>query len=60
MNRGAQHGLTADALRDFEVFLNRKYPRKGRPITVVALPTTRDRLLSTSSLRATRGAREAL
>ena len=44
-DRGAQRGLTADALHDFEVFLNRKYPRKGRPITVVALPTTRDRLL---------------
>lgn len=46
-DRGAQRGLTADTLKDFEVFLNKKYPRTkgGRPITVVALPTTRDRLL---------------
>ena len=45
-DRGAQRGLTADTLRDFEIFLNRKYPKKGRPITVVAMPTTRDQLLS--------------
>jgi len=45
-DKGAQRGLTADTLRDFEIFLNRKYPKKGYPITVVALPTTRDQLLS--------------
>ena len=45
-DRGKQRGLTADTLRDFENFLNKKYPVKGRPITVVALPSTRDRLLS--------------
>ena len=45
-DRGAQRGLTADTLSDFEVFLNRKYGQKGRPITVVALPTTRDKLLT--------------
>jgi membrane-bound lytic murein transglycosylase MltF len=45
-DRGKQRGLTADTLHDFEVFLNKKYHLKGRPITVVALPTTRDRLLS--------------
>ena len=39
-DKGAQRGLTADTLRDFEIFLNRKYPKKGYPITVVALPTT--------------------
>ena len=44
-DRGAQRGLTADTLSDFEVFLNRRYGQKGRPITVVALPTTRERLL---------------
>jgi membrane-bound lytic murein transglycosylase MltF len=44
-DRGAQRGLTADTLRDFEVFLNRKYPKKVQPIVVVALPTTRDRML---------------
>src|SRR5213075_2030205 len=45
-DRGAQRGLTADTLRDFEVFLNKKYPKKAHPIVVVALPTTRDRMLS--------------
>src|SRR5947208_14283996 len=45
-DRGAQRGLTADTLRDFEVFLNKKYPKKVQPIVVVALPTTRDRMLS--------------
>jgi membrane-bound lytic murein transglycosylase MltF len=45
-DKGEQRGLTADTLRDFEIFLNRKYPKKGYPITVVALPTTRDQLLS--------------
>src|SRR4029453_2852661 len=45
-DRGPQRGLTADTLQDFEIFLNRKYPKKGYPITVVALPTTRDQLLS--------------
>jgi membrane-bound lytic murein transglycosylase MltF len=44
-DKGAQRGLTADALKDFETFLNRKHKLKNRPITVVAVPTTRDRLL---------------
>jgi membrane-bound lytic murein transglycosylase MltF len=45
-DRGKQRGLTADTLRDFETFLNKKFYVKNRPITVVALPSTRDRLLS--------------
>jgi membrane-bound lytic murein transglycosylase MltF len=45
-DRGAQRGITADTLRDFEVFLNRKYPHKTHPIVVVAFPTTRERLLA--------------
>jgi membrane-bound lytic murein transglycosylase MltF len=45
-DRGAQRGLVADTLSDFEVFLNRKYAQKGRPITVVAMPTTREKLLN--------------
>src|SRR5262245_32747240 len=44
-DRGAQRGVTADALKDFEVSLNKKYKLKNRPITVVAIPTTRDLLL---------------
>ncbi|HEX7292570.1 MAG TPA: transporter substrate-binding domain-containing protein, partial [Conexibacter sp.] len=43
-DRGAQRGLTADTLRDFEIHLNKKYARKNRPIVVVAIPTTRERL----------------
>jgi membrane-bound lytic murein transglycosylase MltF len=45
-DRGVQRGLTADTLRDFEIYLNKKYPRKAHPIVVVALPTTRERLLA--------------
>ena len=44
-DRGRQRGLTADTLRDFEVFLNKKYPHKTQPIVVFALPTTRERML---------------
>ena len=44
-DKGRQRGITADTLRDFEVFLNKKYKFKNRPITVIALPTTRDQLL---------------
>jgi len=44
-DKGAQRGLTADALKDLEAFLNRKHKLKNRQITVVAVPTTRDRLL---------------
>jgi membrane-bound lytic murein transglycosylase MltF len=45
-DKGAQRGLAADTLKDFEVFLNRKHKLRARAITVVALPTTRERLLS--------------
>jgi membrane-bound lytic murein transglycosylase MltF len=45
-DRGRQRGLTADTLHDFEVFLNKKYPKKVQPIVVVAIPTTRDHMLS--------------
>jgi membrane-bound lytic murein transglycosylase MltF len=44
-DKGAQRGLVADGLKDFEVALNKKYKLKNRPMTVVALPTTRDELL---------------
>jgi membrane-bound lytic murein transglycosylase MltF len=44
-DKGAQRGLTADSLRDFEVWLNKKYKLKNQPITVVAMPTTREALL---------------
>ena len=44
-DKGAQRGLLADELKDFEVFLNKKHKLRSRRITVVALPTTRDRLI---------------
>jgi len=44
-DKGAQRGLVADALKDFETFLNKKHKQKTRRITVVALPTTREELI---------------
>ncbi|AUT76641.1 transglycosylase SLT domain-containing protein [Paraburkholderia hospita] len=46
-DRGHERGVTADTVRDFERFVNKTYAdRLGkRPITVVMIPTTRDRLL---------------
>jgi len=45
--KGRERGVTADTVRDFETFLNRKYAKqlKKRPITLVMIPTTRDALL---------------
>ena len=47
-DKGRERGLTAELARDFEEFLNGKYRRKlgNRPITVLLIPTTRDRLIS--------------
>src|SRR3954451_4518645 len=45
-DKGQQRGLVADSLKDFEIFLNRKYKLKSRPITVVAFPVTREYLLA--------------
>jgi membrane-bound lytic murein transglycosylase MltF len=44
-DKGAQRGITADNLRDFETFLNKKFPRKAKPFVVLAIPATRDRLI---------------
>jgi membrane-bound lytic murein transglycosylase MltF len=44
-DKGAQRGLVADGIKDFEIYLNKKYRIKNRPITVVALPTTREELI---------------
>jgi membrane-bound lytic murein transglycosylase MltF len=46
-DKGTQRGLTADLIREFEQHLNRKYAKQlgKRPITLVAVPTTRDELL---------------
>jgi len=44
-DQGKQRGLVADSLKDFEVYLNKRYKLKSRPVSVVALPTTRDKLI---------------
>ncbi|HEX6691201.1 MAG TPA: lytic transglycosylase F, partial [Burkholderiales bacterium] len=44
-DKGAQRGLVADSLKDFEIWLNRRYKLKNRPFTVIALPTTREELI---------------
>src|SRR5262245_24456207 len=47
-DKGRERGVTAENIRDFEQYLNAKYKKQlgNRPITIVALPTTRDLLLS--------------
>ena len=47
-DRGHERGITTDLMRDFERHLNRKYLKAldERPITLVLIPTTRDRLVS--------------
>ena len=46
-DKGRERGLTAELVRDFEQYVNRKYAAKlgKRPVTVYVLPTTRDELL---------------
>lgn len=46
-DKGHERGLTAETVRDFERYLNKKYAKQlaKRPITVVILPTTRELLL---------------
>jgi membrane-bound lytic murein transglycosylase MltF len=47
-DKGHERGITAELVRDFEQFLNEKYRRKlhNRPLTVMLIPTSRDRLIS--------------
>lgn len=44
---GRERGLSAEAVRQFEQFINKKYRKTlaKRPITVLLIPTTRDQLL---------------
>ena len=44
-DKGRERGLTADAAREFEQYLNQKHETGKRPITILLIPTTRDRLL---------------
>lgn len=47
VDHGVPRGITADLVREFERYLNKAYARQlgKRPLTVVLVPTTRDRLL---------------
>ena len=44
---GRPRGLTADLVHDFEAWLNRRYAKTlgNRPISVVPIPVTRDKLI---------------
>jgi membrane-bound lytic murein transglycosylase MltF len=46
-DKGREHGVTADNVRDFERYLNKKYAKQlgKRPLTVYITPHTRDKLL---------------
>jgi membrane-bound lytic murein transglycosylase MltF len=46
-DKGRERGITADLVRDFERYINKKHAKElgKRPITVFMIPTTRDELL---------------
>jgi len=44
-DKGQEKGITAETVRDFERYVNQQYRKDKRPVTVVMLPATRDRLL---------------
>ncbi|MBV8271231.1 MAG: lytic transglycosylase F [Cupriavidus sp.] len=46
-DRGRERGVTADTVRDFERYINKTMADRlgNRPITVVMIPVTRDRML---------------
>jgi membrane-bound lytic murein transglycosylase MltF len=46
-DRGREHGITAELVRDWERYLGRKYAKHlgKRPLTVYIIPTTRDKLI---------------
>jgi len=48
VDKGKERGITAESMRDFEHYLNKKHARAlgKRPITVVLIPTTRDKLFT--------------
>lgn len=47
VDKGKERGITAETVRDFERYINKKYAKKlgKRPITVTLIATTRDKLL---------------
>lgn len=46
-DKGRERGLIGETVRDFERYINKKYKKRlaRRPITVMIIPTTRDKLL---------------
>jgi membrane-bound lytic murein transglycosylase MltF len=48
VDKGHERGLTAELVREFERYVNRRHAKQlgKRPLTVVIIPTTRDKLLS--------------
>jgi len=48
IDQGSQHGLSYEMLREFEHYLNKRYRsrRKGKSLSVVAIPVARDQLFS--------------
>ena len=46
-DKGRERGITAELVRDFEQWINKKYAKKlgKRPVTVYVSPTTRDELI---------------
>ena len=46
-DKGHERGITAENVRDFESWINKKYAQtlRKRPLTVFIIPTTRDKLL---------------
>ena len=47
-DKGRERGLTAELVRDFERYINQKHAKQlgKRPVTVMIIATTRDKLLS--------------
>lgn len=47
-DRGRQRGIAADFVQNFERYLNQKYAKRlrNRPLTVIMVPATRDRIFT--------------
>ena len=48
VDKGHERGITAENMRDFERYLNKKHAKalRKRPLSVVLIPTTRDKLFT--------------
>jgi len=47
VDKGHERGITASLVREFERYVNRRYAKQlgNRPLTVILIPSTRDKLL---------------